>query len=114
MLRLKELRMQKNLSQVKIAEFLGCNQTAVGKYERGQLEPSLETLKKLSNFFECSVGYLIGVENESGNVINQNFTQEELQLIENFRAMDKTQKNAILVTARNFAGKNKAESFSAN
>ena len=52
MIKLKDLRLTKQLSQNELAKMLGCNQTAVGKYERGQLEPNIETLKLLSEIFE--------------------------------------------------------------
>lgn len=60
--RIKELRLNAGLTQKELANKLGCNQTAVGKYEREELEPNLDTLKKLSSIFECSVDYLISKE----------------------------------------------------
>lgn len=41
MVKLKELRQIKNLTQKQVADFLKCNQTAVGKYERGEYENAL-------------------------------------------------------------------------
>ena len=58
-MRIKELRLEKNLSQNDIAKVLGCNQTAVGKYEREQLEPNISTLMKLADFFNVSIDYLL-------------------------------------------------------
>ena len=66
MLKLKELRKEKGLTQKEIGKIINCNQTAVGKYERGELEPSLDTLKKLADFFNCSIDYLVGCEDEFG------------------------------------------------
>lgn len=63
---LKLLRIERNLTQKDVANFLKCNQTAVGKYERGELEPSLDTLKKLADFFGCSIDYLVGREDDFG------------------------------------------------
>ena len=113
---LPELRKNKKIKQKELASLLGFSTNLVCEWEKGRSNPNIETLIKLADIFNCTVDYLIGRENENGAIIvdSENFTQEELQLIENFRAMDKTQKNAILVTARNFAGKNKAESFSVN
>lgn len=58
--RLKDLRKTKNLRQQDIADKLGISVSGYGNYELGQREPDFETLKKLSNFFEVSVDYLIG------------------------------------------------------
>ena len=70
MLKLKELRTELGLTQKNIAKNLGCNQTAVGKYERGELEPNIQTLIKLATIFGCSVDYLLGREDDFGAVVN--------------------------------------------
>ena len=50
--RLKELRIEKGLSQQKLGEILGfCNQT-VSFWESGSREPDLDTLVKIAHFFE--------------------------------------------------------------
>ena len=66
--RIRELRVSMALTQTQLAEKVGLNQTAIGKYERGELEPSLETLKKLSSIFECSIDYIVGFSDDFGNV----------------------------------------------
>lgn len=58
--KLKELRKEKSLRQQDIANVLGITVSAYGNYELGQREPDLQTLKKLSEYFEVSVDYLIG------------------------------------------------------
>lgn len=59
MLRLKELRLSKGLSQADIAKQLGVTQQAYANYERGAREADYETLKKLSKLFGCSVDYIL-------------------------------------------------------
>lgn len=49
--RLKELRNIKGVYQKDVAKFLGVDRTTYVKYERGDSEPSVDTLKKLSNYF---------------------------------------------------------------
>lgn len=70
--RIKELRLSAELTQKDVAKKLGLNQTAIGKYERGQLEPSLETLKELSLLFDCTIDYLVGHTDDFGNVVQKN------------------------------------------
>ncbi len=90
--RIRELRLLENLTQTKLAQMVGLNQTAIGKYERGELEPNLETLKKLSGIFECSIDFLIGFSDDFGQVtvykttegINT-LTAEEQKLIDILR-----------------------------
>ena len=102
MIKLKELRQIKNLTQKQVADFLKCNQTAVGKYERGELEPSISNICKLANFFGCTTDYLLGREDDFGVVtvtadINSTmFTPEETELLRDFRLLDKSSKNKVI------------------
>ncbi len=109
MVKLKELRLSKQLSQSELANLLGCNQTAVGKYERGQLEPNIETLKKLSTIFEVSVGYLIGNEDDFGNItvspgqLTDQLTTQEKELLDAFNLLGPFERDGILVQVKALA-----------
>lgn len=59
-MRLKEIRIEKGLSQKAVANSLECSPTVYSRYETGERQPSIEMLIKLSEFFEVSVDYLIG------------------------------------------------------
>jgi len=62
--RLKELRIEKQLSQRELGSIFNvCNQT-ISFWETGSREPDLDTLLKISHYFEVSVGYLLGIEND--------------------------------------------------
>lgn len=57
--KLKELRLEKGLSQQKLGESLGfCNQT-ISFWESGSREPDLDTLVKISHFFEIGFDDLL-------------------------------------------------------
>jgi len=60
--RIKELREEKGLSQTKLAAELGLNQRTVSNYETGSLEPNIQTIKKLCEYFGVSADYLLGLE----------------------------------------------------
>lgn len=62
---LKKLRLERNLSQQKLAEALGLTQQAIAKYENGKTQPDFDTLMALAEFFHTSVDYLIGYTNNS-------------------------------------------------
>ena len=56
--KLKEFRVAKGLSQQKLGEELGfCNQT-ISFWESGSREPDLDTLLKISRYFEVSLDEL--------------------------------------------------------
>lgn len=62
MLKIKELRQEKNITQGKLAEKLGLSRSTIAMYEIGASEPDLETLKAIASFFNVSIDYLMGRE----------------------------------------------------
>lgn len=62
--RLKILRKEKGLYQKDVANFLGVDRTTYVKYETGASEPDTETLSKLADFFNVSLDYIIGRNDE--------------------------------------------------
>lgn len=63
-IRLKELREEMGISQYEFARRLGVAQSTVGGWESGKREPSFDTLKKIAEFFNTSVDYLLGRTNQ--------------------------------------------------
>lgn len=61
-MRLKELRVKRNLYQKDVASMLGIDRTTYAKYETGDSEPNLGTLVKISEIFDVSTDYLLGKE----------------------------------------------------
>ncbi len=58
--RLKDLRLEKGLTQTEVADFLGYGYTAIANYESGRNRPSFEDLIQLCMLFHVSTDYLIG------------------------------------------------------
>lgn len=59
MLGIKIKRNELNMTQSALAEIMGVDIMTVSRWERGKQEPSIETLKKLSTLFNCSIDYLV-------------------------------------------------------
>ncbi len=57
--RLKELRMERELSQQELGRIVNMSKMAISHWESGHSEPSIAQLIMLSDFFEVSVDYLI-------------------------------------------------------
>lgn len=64
-MRLKELRKAKNISQTEIAKEIGTTQNGYSKYELEQVEPNIETLKKIADYYGVSLDYLCEHETKS-------------------------------------------------
>ena len=60
--RLRELRTEKQLTQKELAEVIDVDPTIISKWELGRKRPVYEDLIKLSNFFDVSTDYLLGLE----------------------------------------------------
>ncbi|MBQ6930381.1 MAG: helix-turn-helix transcriptional regulator [Oscillospiraceae bacterium] len=58
-MRLKELREQRKISQLKLAIDLSINQNSVSRYENGLREADYKTLIKIADYFDVSVDYLL-------------------------------------------------------
>ena len=60
--RLKELRIEKNISQMQLAMATGLSQSAIARWELGKSEPTASALVILSKYFRESADYLLGLE----------------------------------------------------
>ena len=60
---LKALRTEKKLNQHELAEVLNTTQRRISYFETGAIEPDLQTLWRLSEYFDVSVDFLIGKVN---------------------------------------------------
>ena len=58
--RLRELRLNKGVSQEEVSKFLGIERASYTAYESGKSRP-VRYMDKLTNYFDVSVDYLLGV-----------------------------------------------------
>lgn len=68
MLKLKGLRKERGMSQRAVAEKIGCSQKSIDSWEKGQSEPTAGFVCALADFFTCSTDFLLGREDDFGNV----------------------------------------------
>lgn len=65
---LRELRTKKGVYQKDVAKYLGVDRTTYVKYERGDSEPSIDIIKKLANYFDVTVDFLVGEEKKANTL----------------------------------------------
>lgn len=58
--RLKELRLERNLTQLELAQIFFISKSSVCKYEKGNNFPEASLLQKIADYFSVSVDYLLG------------------------------------------------------
>ena len=65
MSRIKELRIQRGLTQNKLAEMIGADSNLVSRWERGKSKPISLYVQKLAQALGTSMDYLLGYTDES-------------------------------------------------
>lgn len=65
--RLFDLREYKDLSQIKLADYLGITQQTYSLWEKGTKIIPLKHLNNLSNFYEISMDYIVSLTDEKNN-----------------------------------------------
>lgn len=101
MLRIKELRTERGLTQKQLAEKIGVKNYTVANWEQGRTVPAIEDLIELSDFFECSIDFLIGRTDETGNIIvNKSFTNDEIKILGIYRRLSVERKGVVLAVLK--------------
>ena len=58
-MRLRELRLERNLSQQRLAMELSMTQKTNSRYENGDREPGIKELIRIADYFNVSLDYLL-------------------------------------------------------
>lgn len=99
--RLKELRLDKTLTQDQLAEKTGLSHGCIAMLEVEKRAPTAATITTLADFFQVSTDYLLGREDDFGNVTVQTtgeeLTEDEKRLLSTYRKL--STKNRMHVSA---------------
>lgn len=100
--RLKELQIESGLNYLQIAKGSGIPYSTLDSYRNRGSVPSMNQLIALSDFFGCSIDYLVGREDDLGNIVAQGqtllLTKNESILVNYYKQLsDERQKNLIEV-----------------
>lgn len=96
--RLADCRKVKNLSQKELAEIFNTSHTTIGKYERDEMNPSIEAAKKLAKILGTTVGYLLG-ETKDADLFKD---PKMLQRFQDIVALPEEQKKSLLLNIDHF------------
>ena len=96
--RIKELRKEKGLTQVQLAEQLNVSKGTVAMWETGQRNPSFEMLDALCTFFDKRMDYIMGTSNDNSPV---NPTESDIGLFQQYLALDDFGKEAVFSVINN-------------
>lgn len=63
--RIRDLRVDRDLTQQQLAEHLNISQATYSRYENGNLDVPSSVLIKLADFYSVSIDYILGQTNNS-------------------------------------------------
>lgn len=88
-------RKEQKLSQAETGKRSGINGDIVGKYERDEMKPSIDTAKKLADALEVSLDYLVG------DAELKILDKKTMQRLEDIERLPDEDKNNIFYTLDN-------------
>lgn len=93
--RLIELRKSKSYTRESLAEKLGISKYTLRNYELSVNEPGSSFLKQVSDFFDVSIDYLMGMTDEKEKIRPYNLKASEYTQIEKYRILDPHGKDMV-------------------
>ncbi len=95
---LKKLRQEYGISQQRLADAIQVSQPSINKYENHNIEPDIEILIRMANYFNTSIDYIVGntdVRRRIEHTESYNLNQKEIELVTHFRALNAEEQACI-------------------
>lgn len=99
--RLKELREEKELTQTELGKIFSLSKQTISSYENGGSTPGQETLKKIADFFNVSIDYLLGHTNVRILDIVDIFQSDDIKITASGKPLTQEQRLNLLRTLNN-------------
>ncbi|MDO5540937.1 MAG: helix-turn-helix transcriptional regulator [Eubacteriales bacterium] len=95
--RIKELRIEKHITQVRLSIDLEVSQEAISAYEVGKHYPSAKSLIKLREIFNVSIDYILGLSDQRCPVVRaDDLKPEEADIVQAYRRLDDAGRERLL------------------
>ena len=94
--RIKELREELGMSQVRLSIEIGVSQETISAYEIGKHYPSVDSLIKMRNLFSAGFDYILGYSDVRLPVKEDCLSNKEAQLLALFHSLDKTKQQRAM------------------
>ena len=96
---LKNLRNSKGISQQQLADVILVSQQSVNKYENHGVEPDIETLIRIADYFNVSLDYMVGrtdIKEMVEKTKMSDLSDKETLLIKLFRTLTEKQQDCVI------------------
>lgn len=90
---LAKIRKQSGRTQRNLSIMLGFSQELISKYERGISNPSIPSLKRIAEFFNCSIDYLIDFTDNPLPHIT--LTEEQSNIVTKYNMLSDKEKGKV-------------------
>ena len=90
--RIRQLRKEKNITQVRLSIELEVSQETISAYEKEKHFPSTKSLIRLRDIFGVSIDYILGLADVRYNpLLKSDLNEDELGILTLYRKMDASQ-----------------------
>ena len=102
---LKLLRQEYGISQQRLADAIGVSQPSINKYENHNIEPEIEILKRMADYFNTSIDYIVGhteIRRKIEHTEAFHLNKAESEMLLRFRSLQDFEKDCIDLTIKAF------------
>ncbi len=102
---LKKLRAESKTSQAVLAEAIGVTQQSINKYENHNVEPDIESLRRMADYFGTTIDYIVGhseLRYKVEDIQNYALNDDEAEFIASYRRLTPSQREAVIGVMRAF------------
>ena len=95
---LKVLRKEADISQQRLGDAVNISQQSINQYENRDVEPDIANLKKLADYCDTSIDYLVGrtdIRRRIEKVEEYELNEREANAIRQYRTLSEKEKQCI-------------------
>ena len=94
--RIRQLREEKKITQIRLSIELEVSQETISAYEMGKYFPSVKSLIKLREIFGVPIDYILGIsDSKYEGMKNTDLAQDEIYMINLYKNLDASGKERI-------------------
>ena len=105
---LKKLRQEYGISQQRLADAVNVSQPSINKYENHNIEPDIDVLIRLADYFNTSVDYIIGHTDGRRRIElteAYHLNESESDMLTRYRALSPEERQCVDLTIQTFLKK---------
>jgi len=102
--RIKDLRDEKNMTQIRLSTELDVSQETVSAYEIGKHYPSVKSLMRMAELFNASMDYIMGVSPVRYALLESGLPDCDVRFLLLYRKLDNLNKEKAYSYMQGLAG----------